>query len=141
VWSEYSSATCSTCFYPHFYGAPSGTHGYETTILSTPQQGTGFQEDFYKDGALVDAFSIDWGSFGNGVQFNQENHSDDIHWGTDNFTTARFCFVPSGYHTCSPTSVFSVTHNLGPTNSYECFYSTATDAFKDYDTRDNGNHC
>ncbi len=38
-------------------------------------------------------------------------------------------------------SVFSVTHNLGPTNSYECFYATATDAFKVYDTRANSGHC
>ncbi len=143
VWSEYSSASCNTCFYPHFYGAPGGTHMYETDILNTPQRGTGWQEDFYKDGSLVDAFSVDWNGFGNGVQYAQENHSDDIHWGPDTFSTLRYCYVPSGNHTCTPTSSFPVpsSSNLGPSNGYHCYVRTATDAFKDYDTRDYNNHC
>ncbi len=138
IWSEYAQK--SGAFYDQYYAAPGGTHTYETQIKSDPVNG--FSEYFYVDGTYYNSFLLDWWQFGTGIQYFQENHSDDDHWGPDTFSSTRYCTVVSGY-SCNPTSVFTVlgANNGGPTNSYECYTRLATDSFKVYDTRDNGGHC
>jgi hypothetical protein len=88
---------------------------------------------FYTNG------SLDWGQAGTGVDFNQESHSDDDYWGPDTFSAAYYCTFSAPE--CTPTTAASLSHNASPTNSYECWYRLATNAFKENDTRNNGNHC
>jgi hypothetical protein len=135
MWDEWANTSGS--FSDNYYAAPAGTNTYETDITTSG----GATEYFSVNGTLFDANSLNWGQAGTGVQYAQENHSDDDYWGPDTFSAAYYCTIPSGQYQCSPGTVFSVSHNLGPTNSYECWYPLATNAFKVYDTRNNGNHC
>lgn len=147
IFSQYAGLSDGEPFHTFYYGAPGSSHTYTTEVVLPSGQGSAYYyAESFVDGNALDNIALNWASGGVGVQFFQENQSDDDHWLQNTFSSTRYCQYASGSGYCNPQTpsvVYGVRSSQGSydTNRYECYYKGGTDTFHLNDTQDNGGHC